>query len=236
MVDIDKAVIARLKTGGQNFEVLVDCDLALQLKEGKSIPLDDVLAASYVYTDAKKGLIASNQEMENVLGTSDVSLAAEKIIKKGEIQVTAEHRSKEREEKKRQLIEMIRMNGIDPKTNLPHPASRLELAFDEAKINVDDRRSADEQLDSVLKELRPILPIRFEKRKIAVKIPAQYAGKAYSTVAGLGKMAREEWLTDGSWACVIEIPAGLQNDAFDRINSITHGDAEIKILDSEGEK
>ena len=35
MVDVDKSVIARYKTQGKNFEILVDCDKALAYREGK---------------------------------------------------------------------------------------------------------------------------------------------------------------------------------------------------------
>ena len=37
MVDVDKAVIARLKKGGKQFEIKVDCDKALEFKEGKNV-------------------------------------------------------------------------------------------------------------------------------------------------------------------------------------------------------
>ena len=39
MVNVDKAVIARLKTHGSNFEILVDCDNAIAFKGGK---IDDI--------------------------------------------------------------------------------------------------------------------------------------------------------------------------------------------------
>ncbi len=236
MVDIDKAVIARLKTHGNNFEVMVDCDNALKLKEGKDIAMDDVLAAEKVFSDARKGLLASEAQMEQVFGTSEPDEVAKKIIKKGEIQITAEHKAKLVEQKKKKILEIIHTNGIDPKSGVPHPLSRLELAFEEAGVRIDEHKSADQQVDDVLKKLRPILPIKLEKRRIAVKIPAEYAGKAYSSISGFGKIERDDWLTDGSWSCVIEIPAGLQNDLLDSANRLTHGEAEVKILKTdEGE-
>ena len=42
MIDINKAVIARLKKGGENFEVLVDCDKAIEFKSG-NVELEDAL-------------------------------------------------------------------------------------------------------------------------------------------------------------------------------------------------
>ena len=36
--------------------------------------------------------------------------------------------------------------------------------------------------------------------------------------------------SDGTINAVIEIPAGLQNDLFDKLNELTHGEIETKIL------
>ena len=56
MVDVNKAIIARLKKEGEIFEILVDCDKALDFKSGKKIALDDVLATFDIFKDVKKGL------------------------------------------------------------------------------------------------------------------------------------------------------------------------------------
>ena len=82
MVNVDEAVIARLKTHGQNFEILVDCNNAIAIKENKDIDMKDVLAAIKIFTDAKKGLEASEGDMEQVFKTSDVEEVAKQIIKK----------------------------------------------------------------------------------------------------------------------------------------------------------
>jgi len=233
MVDIERAVIARLKIHGSDFEILVDCDNALKFKEGQDIAMDDILAADKVFSDAKKGLLASETQMHTIFKSSDTADVAQIILKKGEIQVTAEHRSQLRNQKFKKILDMIHTNGVDPRTGLPHPRNRLELAFDEAKIKIDEYKSAEEQVESIIKLLRPILPINVEKKRIALKIPPLYAGKAYSAVQGFGQLKQDEWLTDGSWTCIVEIPAGLQADLFDKVNKITHGDVETKILQGE---
>ena len=66
MVSVDEAVIARLKSHNQNFEVLVDCNNAIALKHGKEIDMKDVLATAKIFTDAKKGLEASETAMSQV--------------------------------------------------------------------------------------------------------------------------------------------------------------------------
>ena len=54
MVDVDKAVIARIKKEGHTFEILVDCDKALEFKKGKSMGIDEVVATDDIFTDVKR--------------------------------------------------------------------------------------------------------------------------------------------------------------------------------------
>ncbi len=230
MVAVDQAIIARLKTHGQNFEILVDCSNALALREGKSVGMHDVLAAMGVFSDAKKGMAASETAMKSIFGTSDAEEVAKIIIQKGEIQLNQEYRENLREEKRKQVINMIHRNGVDPKTHLPHPPQRIENAFIEAKFHVDEFKSVQEQVQEALKRLRPILPIKFEVKEVAIKIPPEYAPKCYSTVKAFSTILREDWQSNGYWTVVVELPGGMENDLYDKLNKICHGNVESKIM------
>ena len=75
--------------------------------------------------------------------------------------------------------------------------------------------------------MRVIIPIKIERREIAVRIPAQYAGHSF-TVLKKYKLLKDEWQNDGSLVAVVEIPAGLQDDLFSELNKISHGEVESK--------
>jgi ribosome maturation protein SDO1 len=233
MVSIDSAVVARLKTHGSTFEVLVDCDKAIELREGKDLSAEDVLAVQKVFTDAKKGLYPPERQLEQVFGSTDPWEVAKQIIRKGEVQVTSEYRQGLAEQKRRRILEIIHRNGIDPRTKLPHPIQRLELAFEEAKVKIDEHKNAEGQIEHIVKQLRPVLPIHFEKALVQVHISPEHAGKAYSSVSAFGRIVKEDWQNDGSWLCSVEIPAGMQTDLFERVSKLTHGTADIKILKTE---
>lgn len=230
MIAVDKAVIARLKTHGETFEILVDCDNALLVKQGKKMDMNDILAAQKIFSDAKKGIVASEKKMQEVFGTSAPQDVAKIIIQKGDVQVTAEHRNKQFEEKRKQILQYIHQNGVDPRTNLPHPLQRLELAFEEAKIRIDEHKDVLAQVQDILKKLQPLLPIRFERKQIEVHIPAQHAARCYGTVKIMGRILRENWENDGSWRGVVEIPGGMQTDLFDKLNALTHGEVETEVV------
>ncbi len=223
--------LARLKKGGANYELVVDPDKAVAFKEGSDIDIRDIIKSQDVFFDAKKGEHASLERMAEVFGTSDTLEIAKIILTEGEIQLTSEHRAKVREDKKKQIINLICKNACDPKTKLPHPPLRIERAMEEAKIRIDEFKRAEDQVSDIIKSLRPIIPISVETRKVNVHVPNNHAAKLYGVMQNFGKITQEKWLDDGSWKGVVELPAGLVNEFFDKLNSDTHGSVHTEIID-----
>jgi ribosome maturation protein SDO1 len=222
-----KINLARLKKANQTFEISVDPDLAIKFKKGEPTDIREVLKAEQIFSDTKKGEIASETKLKEIFHTTDILKIAETIIKEGEIQLTSEYRQEKREQKKKKLIELIHRNAVDPTTNLPHPPQRIELAFEEAKINIDEYKSAEEQIEDILSKLKPIIPIKFEQSNLTLQIPPAYAPKAYSLVQKYSKILKENWNSDGSWTATVEIPAGLKAEFIDKLNSFTHGEITV---------
>jgi len=230
MVTLEDSVIARLEYYGEHFEILVDPDLASDFKRGKEIEIENVLAVEEIFKDAKKGDKASEEAMMKAFQSVDPLEAAATIIKKGQVQLTAQQRKEMQEDKRKKIIAKITREAINPQTKLPHPARRIEIAMEEAKIHVDPFKSVDEQVNVVLKAIRVKIPIRFEHVDMAIRIPGDYTGKVYSVISEFGKTKREEWQKDGSWIAVVEVPGGLQ-ESFDRkLNELTGGQVETKVL------
>ena len=230
MVRLDDAVPARLKAHGTTFEVLVDPDGALALKRGDSVNLEEILAVEDIFENASRGDRSPEEDLQKAFGTTNVLSIAEVVIKKGEISLTAEQRKQFIENKRRQVVEVIARNAINPQTKTPHPPARIEQAMSEARVNIDPTKSIDELVRIAMKAIRPLIPIRFEEVEVAVKIPPSYAPKAYGEVAAFGKLTREAWQNDGSWIGVVEIPAGMQTEFYALINRLTKGEAETKLL------
>ncbi len=233
MTNVEDAVIAKYKVKNLNFEILVDCDKALQFKEGKA-DLDDALVTNFIFSDVKQGERAKESDLETAFKITDFRQIAEQIIKHGEIQLNAEHRTKMREELRKKIVNMIHRNAIDSKTGLPHPPQRIELAMEQAKVKIDEFKKAEEQLHDIVEKLRPILPIKFEIRELAVKIPTKFTSQSYHILKSFGKIIRDEWQNDGALTCIVEIPAGLSEEFEDELNKLTHGEADIKIINRRG--
>jgi len=227
----NKIYIAKLKKGGKVFEIDIDPFEAQNFKQGKTT-VKNAIKAEKIFSDAKKGMLASAKDMESLFGTSDVMEVAEIILKEGEVPTTTEQRHAIVDEKRKRIVNIIHTNAVDPRTHTPHPVARIEAALEEGKFRMDDNKSAEDQVEDALHAIRPILAIKFETKEIAVKIPAEYAAKSYGVVKTLGKMLREEWLNDGSLAVVIEIPGGMEEEMHNKLNGLCHGNVETKILNT----
>jgi ribosome maturation protein SDO1 len=230
VVSLDDAVIARLQKGEDHFEILVDPHLAEQIIEGKDVVVSSALAIDSIFTDSKKGTHASHESIQKHFGTEEIEQVAREIIVKGEIQLTTEQRHEMQEKKRKRVVDVIVRNAMDPQTKTPHPRQRIELAMKEAGIHIDPFKPVDQQVKLVVETIRTIIPLSIDQIRISVKIPPEFAGKAYGTVRNFGVLEREEWQSDGSWIGILRLPAGMQTDFYDRINDLTKGNVETKIL------
>ena len=103
--------------------------------------------------------------------------------------------------------------------------------MDEARVNIDLYKNLDELVKETVRALRPLLPIRFEELRIAVKIPPEFAPRSFGELQSAASIERDEWQKDGSWICILRIPAGIQGDIYDLVNRLTKGQGEVRILD-----
>ncbi len=229
-MDVDKAVVAKYERGGKKFEILVDPELAWELKQGKEVNMDDLLAAYDVFRDVRTGERASEDELQRVFGTTDIFEIAKKIIIEGEVPLTTEQRRKMLEEKKQKIAAIIAKRAINPQTGTPHPVSRILKAMEEARVHIDIFKPAEEQVQAVVDAIKRVIPIRIESKKVELIIPAKYTGKVYGKIRAY-KVIREEWRGDGSLRVIIEIPAGLVEDVLHEFASLTHGELSSKLVE-----
>lgn len=223
--------LAKVKKGGERFEIVIDPDMAISFKNKKEgVTVRDVLKSEKVFSDSQKGMASSEHKMKEVFGTSDPLKVAEVILNEGEVHFTKEYRESLQEMKRKRIIDIIHRNAIDPRTKLPHPQTRIENAMQEAKVGIDMYRSAEEQVDDVIKKLRPILPISIEVFVVQVTIPPQYAHQSYNILKKYGTIKKDVWGSDGSLIANIELPAGLQEEFLEKLNNLTHGGVDMKVL------
>ncbi len=211
---------ARIKKTGKNFEIIVDLDDALKFKKG----LSEFIQAEteFIFKDIKKGEKASEKELKDAFGTTDVNEIVKKIVKEGEIQTTQEYRDAEQEKRFKQVVDFLTRNAYDPQTGRPHTAERIKNALEQANVNIKNT-SIENQISEILEKISSLIPIKIETKKVKIKIPALHTGKAYGVVATY--KTSENWLNVGSLEVIVEVPSGMIMDFYDKLNGVTHGSA-----------
>ncbi len=230
MVSLDDAITARLESHGETFEILLDPKVFDLIKQGKTFDIVEYMAVEDVFKNASKGTKPAEDKIKEAFGTEDIAEIARKIVEKGEIQITAEQRKEMLDAKRQQIITYIAANAINPQTHAPHPPLRIQLALEEAKFHVDPFKPLDKEIDEAMKLLRPLIPIRFEKTRIAIKLNGTDYGRCYDDIISFGMVEREEWTADGSWICLMEIPAGLITEVTEKLKHKTKGTASVKTV------
>ena len=230
MVSLEDAVIARLESGGHRFEILIDPNEAQSYKEGDEIDWEDSIAVDGIWADSAKGERSPENILDEFFGSSDLIEIYKKILTEGTIQLTCEQKKEMIDNKKKQILSHIVANAMNHLTGGAHPPQRIENAIVEAKYNFDPIRSVEKQVEDIVRKIRPLIPISFEKVKAAVKIPAIHVGKCYGQISGLGTIENEEYQSDGSWIGIVKMSAASYNELENLLGSVTKGSAELKII------
>ncbi|MEI7719588.1 MAG: ribosome assembly factor SBDS, partial [archaeon] len=212
---------ARVTKKGKKYEILVDLEEALKIREGKSSNLGSAVLTSAVFHNLKSGEQASMDELEIDFGTSNFDDVCLRILTHGEIVLPAEYLKKMQEGKYKQVVDFLSKNAISPQ-GLPYTPDRIMSALKEANVHVKNE-AMDKQIAGIIEQIQRILPMKIEVKKVRVIIPAQYTGKAYGVVSDFKQ--EEEWMSNGDLKIIVGIPAGLIMDFFDKLNGVTHGAA-----------
>ena len=229
MVSLDDAVLARLEKGGSRYEILVDPELVDEWKKDHtSVSLDDLLATDEIWNDARSGDRPTTDALESVFGSTDLLTCVEKILIEGNIQLTTVQRKNLIAEKRTKIIHQIATTATDPRTKLPHPKTRIELALDEIKFSIDPFLSLERQVQDAIKKLKPVIPLAFITVRLAFKVPGSDYGGVHRLLRE--SIKKEEWLSDGSWVCVVEAPGGMKNELISQVAQRS-SEVSVKELD-----
>jgi ribosome maturation protein SDO1 len=180
-----------------------------------------------VFHDIRGGERPTEDAITNTFGTQDIFEITKTILAKGSIQLTTAQRKARVEQMRQQIVHEIHTQAVDPKTKSPHPKTRIELALTESRYSVDPFKRLDDQVKDAIELLKPMIPLSFESIRLAVRVP----GSAYGGSSRILRpyLEKEQWLENGSWAGIIEIPAGMKDVIYGKLMSQS-SDTEMKEL------
>ena len=228
MVSLDNSVLARMEKGGKRYELLVDPEMVDDFKNNPdSVNIDDFLAMDEVFHDARGGERPTEEAIDNTFGTQDILEIAKTILNKGSIQLTTNQRKAIVEKMRQKIIHHIHSQAVDPKTKSPHPVTRIELALEESRYSVDPFKKLELQIKDAVDKLKVLIPLSFETMRLAFKVPGSAYGSAMRVLRNYH--VKDGWLEDGTWACVIEIPAGMKGEIIGQIMKVS-SQTEVKEM------
>ena len=209
---------------------MVKPDPALDYKLGKLKDINSILVSDEIYSDAGKGTRASSEKLQKEFKTEDITTIAEKIIEKGDLNLTTDQRRKMTSEKRKQVITFIAKTFVDPRSHLPHPPLRIEQAMTDARVSIDPFKNVDEQTKDIIEKLRSIIPLKSENLLLEISVPAQYVAQSYTVLKSTGVLKKEDWQPNGSLKAILEIPAAARPNVIDRLGAITKGTAFVEMI------
>ena len=228
MVSLDSAVLARWEYGGKRYEILVDPDIVDAFRQDpSSVNMDDFLATDEVWHDARGGDRPTEEAIESTFGTQEIDEITAIILEKGNIQLTTNQRKEMVEQKRQLIIQEIHSTAIDPKAKSPHPKTRIELALEESRFSVDPFKRLDVQVKEAINSLKSLIPLSFEPVRIAFRISGSGYGKTSKFLRPY--LDKDEWLSNGDWACIIQCPPGMAGNLIGKVKSVD-SDSEVKEL------
>jgi len=178
--------LVRYSFEGEKFEIIVKPDPALDYKLGKKKDISSVLISDEIYTDYGKGTKPSTEKLLAAFKTEDKTEIAQIMFEKGDLNLTTDQRRKMVDQKRKQIVEFIAKTYVDPRTHLPHPPLRIELALKDGRVTIDPQKGVEEQVADIVDKLRSIIALKSENLQLEITIPAQYASQSYSVLKSVG--------------------------------------------------
>jgi len=231
-IEIKDSVKVNYKKDGHKFEILARPAVIEKIKFAETdkdledLKAEDILTVTEIYINADAGNIANKDVLAAVFESEDKRAIAIKMIKEGDVEVTVEQRRKISEQKLAQIITAIQQNAVDSRTKAPIPRERIELAIDQVNFKVDLYQPIEKQVQEAVRKIQPILPLSFEKLKLLVVVPPEYAPRSYGLLKKL-QSQKLEYRDDGSLEAVVELSASKKPEFFSQINNLTKGAANI---------
>lgn len=221
--------LVRYNEDGFHFEVAVNPELVFKYRRGDdNVTAADVLRSRRIFTNATEGTEVFDGSLKRVFNTTDTFEAAKRILRDGSVQLTPFHRQKLHEQRREALLDMIAKKAIDPRTDTPHPRSRIKKILEHGGIDIDEFRPAEQQLWDVINQVKEHIPIDVQERTVTLKTPRDKAFKLRDHLDNYGEITAEDWSSE-TYTCTMTVPAGMQNDLLEKANAITKGDIQTDV-------
>lgn len=223
--------IVRYQNGNVKVEIMARPGMVTKYREGKC-SLQDALVDDRVYRNIAKGEVANAAELSGLGGSNDAIL--DTILKNGKYSQTAAEKREHMDKLKREVVNFLHSNFIDPRTRTPHPVTRIEGALAEAKINLDPESDAEHNARKILKKLQLIIRLEESTIDVTVVIPNNKIGQTIGICYSMGTVKGEEYGPENAYIQMVISP-GQYDKLVEQTSSASQGLAVVQIAGAAAE-
>jgi len=213
-IDLGGYIVGRIENSGRIFEMLMDPEKAWEAKK---------LIREEINVRLKAGKEKSRITVEELLNDRKVDL---ELIFESFTVFEDLKRGKKATDGDMEAV----FNTTDGMTIAGHILLDGEIHWTKAQREEEIHKKLKQIITIISKNAINPQNNRIEQVEMAIKIPATFTAKGYNIVAQYVQIKKEEWQSDGSWVSVVSLPAGLQMELIDKLNKLTHGRVQTKIL------
>jgi len=194
------------------------------------------LQSEKVYTNASRGIIASEKELLKAFDTNDHEIACEHILNKGEVQISKRERKAELEKTFKEIASIITEKCINKESRLPFPQSVIEDAMKElqglSQFSINLTQSAKVMALALIPKLTDLLPLERTQMKLRLTFPGNTGKGAKQQLEEL----ISEWLAEhyvGGNIFEVRIDPGNFRAVSDVVSKLTKGKGATDILEND---
>lgn len=194
--------LVRYHQGKQTYEVIVREGLVRKYREGEA-SLADVLVSLQVFHDARRMTKVNVTNLVEAFQVDDMNGVLDTILKKGVMQQGEKERKEDTQRLRNAVIQKIHDDYFSP-NGCKVPLTRIENALKKANVKIDGKKSADGQVDGVVRSMKEVLDLRrtgMETRAI-VTVEKGCAKQALKILIKLGKVDSSYCTTKSKSNCL----------------------------------
>lgn len=147
----------------RTFEVLCYPETLNDFRSNK-ISQDKTLITPIIFKNSKTGDVANQTELQNTFNTTDKNQILSTILNKGKYNLSTNEQRQLIEQKRREIINYIHTNYLNPKTKppIPHSLALIETTLKEKslKLKIDTNQTAESQFNKIRSKFIEILPLK----------------------------------------------------------------------------
>ena len=194
-------------------------------------PTQEELKQAFGTNDMKQVSFKQNNKKQNKKKTHKYpkNKNLQTIVLNGELQLTANDRKLLVENKRKQIVNLINKEYINPTTLKPYGIVQIDSALTSIKAKIEIEKRAEDQVKTILKTLILSLPLKkVEEMEGTLKIPLKFVGQVQSFIHKHCKVISENFESEN---CVfnLQISSSEYDNFILNLTKSTNGDFQFDV-------